>query len=474
MLVIDIPCTKLDNVYNNFQGSTLLKVSFPGTISWPDMKPSGACYLENCYTHCQVPNHVYNNLTCSSSILLAQNLTMCITIFKDRVVWTLKVLVCSLRNVLAYPQEVLDEQFTSNRLSNEWLKGYFSKKIDDDSTDAEVEYAVKGDTELSALAFHPTRDMAVSSSAGGDFKVWVRNYSIHSKDQTPLKSGWRCHSVGSYKKKPMTAVAFSADGSVLAVAAETIITLWDPDKNVLVAVIGEALTRIVALSFVGKSEYIVSVSRDSVPQLSVWSTSTLSMSWSYKLLAEAVSCSRDLSCFAVLALFPGSCKSMAPDDNQDMDGLILLFNVEDPVPVGTWSVKKAKGGGISFLVANPSPHGEKVAHDNPPPEMLVYINGGHEYIVFDPYSKDNIKSTRNLRKSLVVSEETVKYGYASIYGELPPIQIEKDQTPSAPFVPSERPWETIFSGSSHVLPPLTKLCSVFLESLLEKLPAIQD
>lgn len=37
----------------------------------------------------------------------------------------------------------------------------------------------------------------------------------------------------------MTAVAFSADGSVLAVAAETVITLWDPERNVLVAVVGE-------------------------------------------------------------------------------------------------------------------------------------------------------------------------------------------------------------------------------------------
>jgi len=41
------------------------------------------------------------------------------------------------------------------------------------------------------------------------------------------------------RKKPMTAAAYSADGSVLAVAAETVITLWDPDRNYLVAVIGE-------------------------------------------------------------------------------------------------------------------------------------------------------------------------------------------------------------------------------------------
>lgn len=43
------------------------------------------------------------------------------------------------------------------------------------------------------------------------------------------------------RKKPMTAAAFSADGSVLAVAAETVITLWDPEENVLVAVMGESV-----------------------------------------------------------------------------------------------------------------------------------------------------------------------------------------------------------------------------------------
>lgn len=37
----------------------------------------------------------------------------------------------------------------------------------------------------------------------------------------------------------MTAAAFSADGTVLAVAAESVVTLWDPDTNVLVTVIGQ-------------------------------------------------------------------------------------------------------------------------------------------------------------------------------------------------------------------------------------------
>jgi hypothetical protein len=58
-------------------------------------------------------------------------------------------------------------------------------------------------------------------------------------------------------------------------------------------------------------------------------------------------------------------------------------------------------------------------------------------------------------------------GYTSIYGELPKLESVKVVS-DIPFIPSDRPWETIFSGSSHVLPPLTKLCSTFLSSLLEK------
>lgn len=45
-----------------------------------------------------------------------------------------------------------------------------------------------------------------------------------------------------YRKKPLTAAVFSADGSVLAVAAETAITLWDPDRNELVGVLGDSFS----------------------------------------------------------------------------------------------------------------------------------------------------------------------------------------------------------------------------------------
>ncbi|KAJ6742887.1 TRANSDUCIN FAMILY PROTEIN / WD-40 REPEAT FAMILY PROTEIN-RELATED [Salix viminalis] len=334
-------------------------------------------------------------------------------------------------------------------------------------------YEPHRDAGISAIAFHPTRPMAVSSSYGGDFKVWVCNNGIQEKDQPLSNSGWTCHAVGSYKKKPMTAATFSSDGSVLAVAAETVITLWDADKNILVAVIGETLMPVVNLSFVGTSEYLVSASRGSKPQLSIWSMSKLCVSWSYMLHVEAIASAADMSSFAALALLPESSKCNEIS-LKGRDGVILLFNASDPVPIFTWSVNKAKGGALAFIQANQSSIDENELDGKPPQSLLAYINGDHEYLLFDPQGKEAKEHSAIQQEGLGDLEEAGKFGYASIYGELPQFDPKRKQASWVPSAPLERAWETVFSGSSHNLPPLTKLCSVFLESLLEKRSANVD
>lgn len=55
----------------------------------------------------------------------------------------------------------------------------------------------------------------------------------------------------------------------------------------------------------------------------------------------AVTCAMDQ--FAVLTLLPKSSKRTSSDEEialQDRDGVILLFNAEDPIPVATWFVTK--------------------------------------------------------------------------------------------------------------------------------------
>ncbi|XP_019463627.1 PREDICTED: WD repeat-containing protein 75-like [Lupinus angustifolius] len=358
------------------------------------------------------------------------------------------------------------------KLPEEGIGGLVCLKFWDLDTDSRrfsvstLIYEPHRDAHISAVAFHPTRHMAVSSSYGGDFKIWRKN-EVQQKNQMLQNSGWICHAVGSYKNKAMRAAAFSADGSVLAVAADTVITLWDPDKNVLVAIVGETSTPIVSLNFAGKSEYLLSVSHGSKPQLSVWNMSKLASSWSYRLQVEAVSCALDLSYFAILALLPESSKHTFKGD-----GLILLFNVTDPVPVASWSVTKAKGGALGFLKGDLSEVAAIVGKT--PHTLLAYINGDREFVLFDPYVKEAHELSITRPDDLVASEETGQFGYASIYGELPKFDLKRNQTISFLSAASERPWETIFRGESHMLPPLTKLCSEFLESLLERRTAIAE
>ncbi|XP_016201344.1 WD repeat-containing protein 75 isoform X2 [Arachis ipaensis] len=358
------------------------------------------------------------------------------------------------------------------KLPEEGVGGLVSLKFWDLDSDTKrfsvstVIYEPHRDAHISAIAFHPTHRMAVSSSYGGDFKIWVcKEGDIQQKGQALQNSGWMCHAVGSYKNKAMRAATFSADGSVLAVAADTVITLWDPDKNVLMAVVGETPTPIVSLAFAGKSEYLLSVSHGLKPRLSVWSMSKLAMAWSYRLQIEAVSPAIDSSYFAILALLPES-NERAFKGN----GIILLFNATDPVPVASMSVTKAKGGGLAFLKGDLS---ERAVIDGKTSQtLLVYINGDREYVIFDPYDKEGHELS--IIRQDVPLEETGQFGYSSIYGELPKFDLQKDKTASVISTASERPWETIFTGSTHMLPPLTKLCSVFLESLLEKRTALAE
>ncbi|KAL9243950.1 hypothetical protein vseg_017780 [Gypsophila vaccaria] len=343
------------------------------------------------------------------------------------------------------------------------LKFWVSESHKKDFKLSTVVYEPHRDAAISAAAFRPGCKMVVSCSDGGDFKMWVHNDTSRSKDN----SGWVCHSVGSYKGRPMTAAAFSADGSVLAVAAETVITLWDPDRNYLVGVMGETEMPISNLSFVGKSEYVVSSSQGSRPQLSLWCSSKLNKSWSYNLSTEAIACMENDPCFAILTLLPASGVSHESDMSSTIpdDGVILLFDVSSPVPVATWLVRKGKNGGLAFIKPN------QVEDDSAgklPSALLAYIDSDHEYLVFNPLSKEPQELSLSRKKESVDLEETERSGYASIFGELAEFQPKK--TLHAPIAPSERPWETIFSGPSHTLPPLSKLCSAFLESLLEKRP----
>lgn len=64
---------------------------------------------------------------------------------------------------------------------------------------------------------------------------------------------------------------------------------------------------------------------------------------------------------------------------------------------------QAKGGSLAFLPANPSFHGS-TATNGANQLFLVFMNGEHEYIIFNPHKKEDIVS-KNSRKSQAAQDE---------------------------------------------------------------------
>ncbi|KAG6480694.1 hypothetical protein ZIOFF_057279 [Zingiber officinale] len=62
-----------------------------------------------------------------------------------------------------------------------------------------VIYEPHSDAQVSSLAFRPGHNMAVTSSYGGDFKIWVHGSHADRNNESIQRTGWRCQSVGSYK-----------------------------------------------------------------------------------------------------------------------------------------------------------------------------------------------------------------------------------------------------------------------------------
>lgn len=85
---------------------------------------------------------------------------------------------------------------------------------------------------VTALKFRPKGyPMAVTSCPDGKFKLWTL---MDVEDAHGSRSYWKCDSVGTYHNKIPGSLDFDEDGSLLAVAFEELLTLWEPDALQLV------------------------------------------------------------------------------------------------------------------------------------------------------------------------------------------------------------------------------------------------
>lgn len=102
---------------------------------------------------------------------------------------------------------------------------------------------------------------------------------------------------------------------------------------------------------------------------------------------------------------------------------------------------QAKGGTLSFV--------EDGKTSQP---LIAYVNGSHEYVLFDPYGDEKLETSAIDYEVLIAAISNKK-------------KISRKKALSAM---SERAWESKFCGSTLNFPPFPDVCAAFFGSRMPK------
>ena len=124
------------------------------------------------------------------------------------------------------------------------------------------------------------RPMAITTSDDKTFKVWHFTSNLGTAYDSD-EEAWTCRSIGLYRRDIPEAASFSADGSILAVAFGSLITLWDPYENCIRQVLAQPCEESInTLRFVGDSPYLLSASKN---RITVWNMLTCTGKMNFSL-----------------------------------------------------------------------------------------------------------------------------------------------------------------------------------------------
>lgn len=379
---------------------------------------------------------------------------------------------------------------------------------------------------VSALVYHPTRDLAVTTGGSGsesEFKVWIQERRAGAPGSgsgrragEPPSTHWRCRSTGGYKGLPLGAAAFSADGSVLAVAAASRVTLWDVESNALAAALPAAVPTtsaaaaaapLTSLAFVPGTPFLAAASPSCV---AVYNLLTAAVHWC--LPYGAVSITADAAYGLLAAALPAPPPAAGPvaaaaDVAAGEEGAAA----EEPEAAGAGPASTAAATAAAAQrrrQAARAAHGAAAAagchvlvfdpRDATPKYHCHVAGASHVHLAALPSAAGGGSGTAAGCSPLLILRDNRQYSVAAVpgsaasaasaTGEEAAGSIPKEETLSvfeATFgkvaagaggaaamdvdggagVGGKARWAELFDAPSHVLPPPTALAHAFLTLL---------
>ncbi|CAM9603683.1 unnamed protein product [Lampetra fluviatilis] len=315
--------------------------------------------------------------------------------------------------------------------------------------------AAPHDLDITAVCFRrqrpgrETESTLVTCSLDGRFKVWT----LARDPEAAGGVNWSCDFVGSFRKLPATTCCFSEDGSVLAVAFGSVVTLWEPECWEMRATFCQPPGGIRQLCFGNKNSCKYLVGATDTGFLHVWNLLSCWLEWSVQL-SVAVLVANPLSDH--VAVFT------TPSPTTDL----FVFRPSEARPV------LAQRGVCPQLVSSavfvPRERAAAVSADSTrwlARSQLYFLNANHELLTVTADDLDvNITPTT---KQLVLAENVPATPFSMLLQHHRQQQQGEDGAATANNAELGAFRDAVMlSTPAHVLPPASVLCNLFVTSLL--------
>ncbi|XP_040913731.1 WD repeat-containing protein 75 [Toxotes jaculatrix] len=311
---------------------------------------------------------------------------------------------------------------------------------------------------ITAMCFCHAADsqtsMLVSTSRDGHFKAWQLAPPAHTEDEGP---SWSCDFVGAYHRLVPECCCFSADGSLLAVSFQEVVTVWSPSSWELLTTLSQPPGAVRDLCFgrLSCSKYLLGTNMNNL--LLCWNLLTCSLEWSTSmdtslLLADPLS--ENMAAFC--------CQSGCTD--------LFVFKPNEPRPL--FSHKAVCSGKVTRAVFAPREEMLESCEESSQwlnCSQLFFLTQYTDLLTFTTKAEEDRLMASS--KQLVIDDSVAMTPFYLLLGKHRQQQDTQDTLSSlsaerTPLPQGSVAIKELLQTPAHVLPSTSFLCSMFVQSLL--------
>ncbi|XP_054643082.1 WD repeat-containing protein 75 [Dunckerocampus dactyliophorus] len=293
----------------------------------------------------------------------------------------------------------------------------------------------------------------VSTSKDGHFKAWQQVMPTHTEDEA---SSWNCDFVGAYHSLVPQCCCFSADGSLLAVSFQEVVTVWSPASWELLTTLSQPPGDIRNLCFgrLSCSKYLLGTTEKN---LVCWNLLTCSLEWSTSmeislLLADPLS------------------ENMAAFCSQDGCTNLFVFKPCEPRPL--FCQKAVCPGKVTGAVFSPREVIQESCKESCQwlnQSQLYFLTQHMDLMTFITEEEENQLMVSN--KQRLIDDAVAMTPFHLLLGSRhqeqdDPNSVNSETAETTAPARASAAVKELLQTPAHVLPSTPFLCSMFVQSLL--------